>query len=142
MPCILRFIDAARQPGADFRQAIWPHVLSAPMRELNARLNMELPRCLSGSWGAEFYQVKPLPGEPVIIKHRYSAMVGTPLLDLLEQRGIRSLLLTGVATDTCVESAGRDAYSDASRSAQLEQQRPRGRSVAGIGLSKIRDVNA
>jgi ureidoacrylate peracid hydrolase len=113
VPRILRFIDAARQAGVPviFVQAIYdPHVLSAPMRERNARLNMELPRCLSGSWGAEFYRVKPLPGEPVIIKHRYSAMVGTSLLDLLEQRGIRSLLLTGVATDTCVESAGRDAY--------------------------------
>ncbi len=87
-----------------------PNFFPTPMRERNARLNMELPRCLTGSWGAEFYQVRPLPGEPVIIKHRYSAMVGTPLLDLLGQRGIRSLLLAGVATDTCVESAGRDAY--------------------------------
>jgi ureidoacrylate peracid hydrolase len=113
VPRILRFIDAARQAAVPviFVQAIYdPHVLSAPMRERNARLNMELPRCLSGSWGAEFYRVKPLPGEPVIIKHRYSAMVGTPLLDLLEKRGISSLLLTGVATDTCVESVGRDAY--------------------------------
>jgi ureidoacrylate peracid hydrolase len=113
VPRILRLIDAARQAGmlVIFVRAIYdPDVLSGPMRERNARLNMELPRCISGSWGAEFYQVKPLPGEPVIIKHRYSAMVGTPLLDLLEQRGVRSLLLSGVATDTCVESAGRDAY--------------------------------
>lgn len=113
VPSLLRLIDAARRAGVlvVFVQAIYdPHVLSGPMRERNARLNMELPRCLSGSWGANFYRVKPLPGEPVIIKHRYSAMVGTPLLELLGQRGVRSLLLTGVATDTCVESAGRDAY--------------------------------
>ena len=104
VPHILRLIDAARQVGVlvIFVRAIYdPDVLSGPMRERNARLNMELPRCISGSWGAEFYQVKPLVGEPVIIKHRYSAMVGTPLLDLLEQRGVRSLLLAGVATDTC-----------------------------------------
>lgn len=113
VPNLLRLIDAARQAGVQviFVQAIYdPDVLSDPMRERNARLKMELPRCLTGSWGAEFYRVKPLPGEPVIIKHRYSALVGTSLLDLLRQRGIRSLLLTGVATDTCVESAGRDAY--------------------------------
>lgn len=105
VPNLLRLIDAARQAGVQviFVQAIYdPEFLSDPMRERNARLNMELPRCLTGSWGAEFYQVRPLPGEPVIIKHRYSAMVGTPLLDLLGQRGIRSLLLAGVATDTCV----------------------------------------
>jgi ureidoacrylate peracid hydrolase len=113
VPNLLRLIDAARLAGVQviFVQAIYdPEFLSDPMRERNARLNMELPRCLTGSWGAEFYQVRTLPGEPVIIKHRYSAMVGTPLLDLLGQRGIRSLLLAGVATDTCVESAGRDAY--------------------------------
>jgi ureidoacrylate peracid hydrolase len=37
-------------------------------------------------------------------------MVNTELPALLKQYGIRSLLLTGIATDTCVESAGRDAY--------------------------------
>jgi ureidoacrylate peracid hydrolase len=37
-------------------------------------------------------------------------MVNTELPALLKRRGIRSLLLTGIATDTCVESAGRDAY--------------------------------
>jgi ureidoacrylate peracid hydrolase len=113
VPNLLRLIDAARRAGVQviFVRAIYdPEVLSGPMRERNARLNMELPRCLTGSWGAEFYQLKPLPGEPIITKHRYSAMVGTPLLDLLKQCGVRSLLLTGVATDTCVESAGRDAY--------------------------------
>jgi ureidoacrylate peracid hydrolase len=45
-----------------------------------------------------------------VIKHRYSAMINTELPGLLRERGIRSLLLTGVATDTCVESSGRDAY--------------------------------
>jgi ureidoacrylate peracid hydrolase len=102
VPNLLRLIDAARLAGVQviFVQAIYdPEFLSDPMRERNARLNMELPRCLTGSWGAEFYQVRPLPGEPVIIKHRYSAMVGTPLLDLLGQRGIRSLLLAGVASE-------------------------------------------
>jgi ureidoacrylate peracid hydrolase len=113
VPNLLRLIDAARQAGVlvIFVQAIYdPGDLSDAMWERNLRLNSELPRCLSGSWGAEFYRVDPLPGEPVIVKHRYSAMVGTDLLALLKERGIRSLLLSGVATDTCVESAGRDAY--------------------------------
>ena len=113
VPNLLRLIDAARAAGVlvIFVRAIYdPGDLSDAMRERNLRLKMELPRCLSGSWGAEFYRVKPLPGEPVIVKHRYSAMVGTDLLNLLARRGIRSLLLSGIATDTCVESAGRDAY--------------------------------
>jgi ureidoacrylate peracid hydrolase len=113
VPALLRLIDEARGAGVTviFVQAIYdPSDLSAPMRERNARLKMDIPRCLTGSWGADFYRVEPKPGEPVVIKHRYSAMVNTELPALLRRRGIRSLLLTGIATDTCVESAGRDAY--------------------------------
>jgi ureidoacrylate peracid hydrolase len=113
VPALLRLIDQARKTGVTviFVEAIYdPCDLSPPMRERNARLNMEIPRCLIGSWGADFYRVQPLPGEPIVIKHRYSAMVNTELPGLLKQRGIKSLLLTGIATDTCVESAGRDAY--------------------------------
>lgn len=113
VPALLRLIAEARKAGAlvIFVQAIYdPKDLSAPMRERNARLKMEMPRCLTGSWGADFYEVRPRPDEPVVIKHRYSAMVNTNLPDLLKERKIQSLLLTGVATDTCVESAGRDAY--------------------------------
>jgi ureidoacrylate peracid hydrolase len=113
VPALLGLIAEARRAGVRviFVQAIYdPEYLSAPMRERNARLKMEQPRCLSSSWGAEFYRVRPEPGEHVVIKHRYSAMVNTELPKLLRQYGVRSLLLTGIATDTCVESAGRDAY--------------------------------
>jgi len=113
VPALLRLITEARRTGVlvIFIQAIYdPEYLSAPMRERNARLGMEIPRCLAGSWGADFFEVRPEAGEPIVIKHRYSAMVNTGLNDILEKRKIRSLLLTGIATDTCVESLGRDAY--------------------------------
>jgi ureidoacrylate peracid hydrolase len=80
------------------------------MRERNLRGGMDIPRCLTGSWGADFFAVRPLPGEPVIVKHRYSAFTNPQLKELLDRRGIRSLLLTGVSTDTCVESTARDFY--------------------------------
>ncbi|GAB3355866.1 cysteine hydrolase family protein [Modestobacter lapidis] len=64
--------------------------------------------CRPGSWGAEFYRVAPAPGEPVVVKHRYSAFTGTDLDTLLRTAGITSLLLTGVATDVCVDSTLRD----------------------------------
>ena len=113
IPNVVRLIDKARASGVPviFVQAIYdPEFLSAPMRERNQRRAVEMPRCLTGSWGADFYLVKPAPGEPVVIKHRYSAILNTELDPLLKSRGIRSLLLAGVATDTCVESTGRDAY--------------------------------
>jgi ureidoacrylate peracid hydrolase len=37
-------------------------------------------------------------------------MIGTSLREVLQARGIQSLLLSGIATDTCVESTARDAY--------------------------------
>lgn len=113
MPNLERLVAMARKAGVPviFVQAIYdPEYLSAPMRERNLRRAVEMPRCLTGSWGADFYSVRPAPGEPVVIKHRYSAILNTELDALLKSRGIRSLLLTGVATDTCVESTGRDAY--------------------------------
>ncbi len=69
-----------------FVQAIYdPVYLPAPWYERNARLNFEVPRCISGSWGADFYGVAPLEGEVVVRKHRYSAFVNTEL-DLILRR--------------------------------------------------------
>ena len=66
--------------------------------------------CLEGSWGAEFYRVEPEAGEPVVIKHRYSAFVDTDLELILRSRGIKTLVLCGVASNVCVESTARDGY--------------------------------
>ena len=113
VPLLAGLLERARQAGVltIFIQAIYdPEVLSGPMRERNRRRNLELPRCLTGTWGADFYGVRPWPGEPVIIKHRYSAFAATDLEQVLRRRGIRSLLLTGVSTDTCVESTAREGY--------------------------------
>jgi ureidoacrylate peracid hydrolase len=113
IPPLVQLIDRAREAGVlvVFIQAIYdPQYLSAPMRERDLRVGRRMPRCLTGSWGAEFHGVAPRANEPVVIKHRYSAFANSQLDDLLKRRGIRSLLLAGVATDTCVESTGRDAY--------------------------------
>ena len=113
IPPLQRLIDGARAAGVliVFVQAIYdPADLSAPMRERRQRLKRTLPLCLTGTWGADFHGVRPRPDEPVVIKHRYSAMMGTGLDALLKRHAIKSLLLTGVATDTCVESTARDAY--------------------------------
>jgi ureidoacrylate peracid hydrolase len=113
IPSLVRLIDHARAAGVlvIFVQAIYDQdCLSAPMRERNRRRQVEMPRCLTGSWGADFHVVRPAPGDPIVIKHRYSAILRTELDAVLKRHGIDSLLLTGISTDTCVESTGRDAY--------------------------------
>lgn len=113
VPRLQRLIVGARQAGVPvvFIQAIYDPVYLPPVwYERNARLEFEVPRCLSGSWGADFYQVAPLPAETVVVKHRYSAFVGTELDLILRSRGIQSVIMTGVATNICVESTARDAF--------------------------------
>ena len=70
----------------------------------------QLNTCRQGSWGAEFYGVAPLPGERVVIKHRYSAFINTDLNTVLKAKNVESVLVTGVATNVCVETTARDAY--------------------------------
>jgi ureidoacrylate peracid hydrolase len=113
IPQLAKLVDHAREAGmfVVFIQAIYdPQYLSAPMRERDLRVGRRMPRCLTGSWGADFHVIAPRPNEPVVIKHRYSAFTNSQLDRLLKGRGIRSLLLAGVSTDTCVESTGREAY--------------------------------
>ncbi|MBI2369379.1 MAG: cysteine hydrolase [Deltaproteobacteria bacterium] len=66
--------------------------------------------CRDGTWGTEFYRVAPAPNERIVTKHRYSAFIDTDLDLILRSRGIRSLIMTGVATNVCVESTARDGF--------------------------------
>jgi len=64
-----------------------------------------------GTWDHEIVAtLRPIPGEAVIPKARYSGFAGTNLEQLLRSRGVSTLLLAGVNTNVCVESTLRDAY--------------------------------
>jgi ureidoacrylate peracid hydrolase len=62
-----------------------------------------------GSWGAEWFGCVPEPDEQVVVKHRYSAFVGTDLDVRLRTAGVETVVVVGVVADTCVESTARDA---------------------------------
>jgi len=66
--------------------------------------------CAPGSWGAEFYRVKPTADERIVTKHRYSAFVGSSLEVVLRALGRPVLLFCGITTNVCVESTLRDAF--------------------------------
>ncbi|HEY5349516.1 MAG TPA: cysteine hydrolase [Candidatus Lustribacter sp.] len=66
--------------------------------------------CRKNTWGAEFTEVAPLPDEPVVIKHRYSAFINTRLDSVLRTLKIENLIMTGVSTNVCVESTARHGY--------------------------------
>ncbi|MDB5842343.1 MAG: Isochorismatase hydrolase [Herminiimonas sp.] len=113
LPNLQRLIEGARAAGVPviFVQAIYdPQYLPPAWHERNARIGFETPRCLSGTWGADFYKVAPMPGEAVVRKHRYSAFVDTELDLILRSQQIRTVIVAGVATNICVESTARDAF--------------------------------
>ena len=55
-------------------------------------------------------ELKPMDGEHVIRKTRYSAFIGTDLDDYLASKGVKRLVVTGVMTHLCCESTARDAF--------------------------------
>jgi ureidoacrylate peracid hydrolase len=69
----------------------------------------ELMVCREGAWGAEFHRCTPADDDVVVVKHRYSAFHGTELQHVLNTLGRGTVVLTGTATNVCVESTARDA---------------------------------
>ena len=87
-----------------------------PRKELALRLMGERPELRSklltfGTWDFEVVDaLAPVPGDTVIVKSRYSGFHGTELDSMLRSRGVRNLLMLGIASNVCVESTLRDAY--------------------------------
>lgn len=70
-----------------------------------------VPVCKRGSWGARLYGgLRPAREDVVVVKHRFNAFVDTDFALVLRSRRIRSLVVTGVLTNVCVESTVREAF--------------------------------
>jgi ureidoacrylate peracid hydrolase len=66
-----------------------------------------------GSWEAQVLdELKPLPNEIVIPKMSSSVFVSTNISYVLRNLGIEYLIVMGLLTDQCVESAVRDACDE------------------------------
>jgi len=64
----------------------------------------------AGTHGAEIVaDLKPLPNEIVIDKKKFSAFLGTPLLSLLIDRRIDTLIIVGGSTSNCIRAAALDS---------------------------------
>jgi ureidoacrylate peracid hydrolase len=87
-----------------------------PQKELALCLMRERPELRGklltfGTWDfAIVDELGPKAGDLVIVKSRYSGFHGTELDSLLRGRGVRNLLMLGIASNVCVESTLRDAY--------------------------------
>lgn len=112
-----RLADAARAAGVPVIFAglfTSPATDSPAWRERMARRggdpDIESDLCRAGQPGSDFYGPRPLEGELVIEKTRYSAFVGAELESRLRARGVDTLVLCGLTTECCVDCTARDAF--------------------------------
>lgn len=120
IPRLERLLEAARAAGVP---RVWirnvyttapNHYLSETWLEQAKRRRkgayITIPVCEAGEWNGDFYQVKPAPDEVIVTKHRYGAFESSDLDLVLRSRGIRTVIMTGVATNVCVETTARQAF--------------------------------
>ena len=118
-PRLLRLLASARQVCLPIVHIRTHHSPWTDSESWIGRFPTPRTLCYPGSWGADYYAgFEPradaawTPGchEYVVTKHRYSGFVGTDLDQILRSHGIRSVIMTGEATNVCVETTARDAF--------------------------------
>lgn len=108
-------IAAARAAGAAVG---FMRVVTTPESDSNALRTLMRRRgepggeaiCRAGDGGADYYRLRPRPGDIEIEKRLYNSFHGTDLDAQLRARGIDTLVMTGLSTDCCVDATARDAF--------------------------------
>ena len=69
--------------------------------------------CAAGTWGARLDGeiTPPAPGDSTVVRHSYDAFEGTALDGLLRERGVESVVGTGVVTNLCVQTTIQHAFA-------------------------------
>lgn len=104
-----RLVDAARRAGM---AVVWIRAIYDYKYLTPAQIAKRGPEgcCMEGSWGADFFELSPSEGELVIDKHSFNGFHDTALDAELAARGIKTLVMTGVATNVCVDSTLRGGF--------------------------------
>jgi len=114
VPRLLRFISQARKaevPIIFIRHSANQGTMSEVRLEILTKHNMPTDRFgeQEGTWGAEFYRVKPEPDDCIVTKHRYNAFIDSDLNLVLRSQGIKTVIMTGVSRSCCVAYTAMDA---------------------------------
>jgi len=114
IPKLVELLDEARQVKA---KVVLVHMsttdddLTGPIMDRLTRVSANERTCPEGSWGAELIpEIVAAPDDIMVYKNRYSAFIKSDLDKKLKAMGIKTLIMTGVATNVCVESTARDGY--------------------------------
>jgi len=132
---VLLLIDFMNFMDFDSARRLAPHALRAATRTrmLKHRLHRSgVPAIYAndnfGRWESDFSAIietcvsrggasrklaeiiAPAPEDRSVLKPRHSAFFGTPLEFLLDDLGTKRLVITGIATDSCVMLTASDAF--------------------------------
>jgi nicotinamidase-related amidase len=104
-------VGRAGQLANAFRERGLPVVLvnvrgAAPGRIDAERFNLSRP----ADWSDLLPELNQQPGDYVITKERWGAILGTTVDDYLRQRGVTQVFLAGISTSVGVESTGRNLH--------------------------------
>ena len=100
-----RLLGAARAAGLP---VFW---LNQSLPPDDSLFETRAAHCLAGTWGAQIVDELPVEAEDIIIpKRRYSGFFQTTLDLCLRERGIDTVIVTGVVTNICVRSTVHDAF--------------------------------
>ena len=107
LPNIQRLQLACRQAGIEVLYSVIEN-MTRDDRSLDYKISgIDVPR---GSWDAQVLaEVAPGGDEMVFRKTSSSVFISTNIDYVLRNLGVRSLIVTGLMADQCVESAVRDA---------------------------------
>jgi ureidoacrylate peracid hydrolase len=84
---------------------------SNALKTMRARPELQGQLLARGGWDyALVDRLKPHAGDIVLPKTRYSGFFNSQLDSMLRSRGIRNIVLVGIATNVCVESTLRDGF--------------------------------
>jgi len=84
---------------------------SNALKTMRARPELDGKLLARGGWDYDLVDaLKPQPGDIVLPKPRYSGFFNSQLDSQLRARGIRNIVLVGIATNVCVESTLRDGF--------------------------------
>ena len=104
-------ISRTAQLAAAFRQRGLPVVLVHVTGTVPRRADAGSPKMSPPPDWAEFVpELGQQPGDHVIAKQTWGAFIGTSLDEILRQRNVTQIFLTGIATSIGVESTARSAF--------------------------------
>jgi ureidoacrylate peracid hydrolase len=84
---------------------------SNALKTMRARPELQGKLLARGGWDYALVEaLAPKPGDIVLPKTRYSGFFNSQLDSVLRARGIRNIVLVGIATNVCVESTLRDGF--------------------------------